>query len=387
MNSDRTAHQKDFLLKLAYWLVLLGILYVALKYLINIIMPFFLALIFAAVSRPLAKLMSAKTKKVKDKNGTVTEVPRRVRINSNAAAVISVVILFVIIIGLATLLCVRIVDRGAELVEKIPDAYYDSVLPALEAILSKAETWAAGVDDSVLETVETAAANIIGTVGSKVTELSGKLIVGISSIATKIPTLLLNTIICLIATVFIAIDFDDIAGFFRINLPERPLTVVTEFKDSLVDIVWQFIKSYFFIFLITTAEITVGFLIVGQAKPLALGMLIAIFDAFPIVGSGMILLPFSIITMFSGKVLKGIGLFIVYAVVVIVRQIIEPKIVGKRVGLRPIVTLVCMYVGTELFGGIGLFALPILAAIINDMNENGTIHLFTRPCDAEEDSL
>lgn len=226
--------------------------------------------------------------------------------------------------------------------------------------------------------METAAANIIGTIGSKVTDLSGKLIVWISSVATRIPSILLNAIICLIATAFIAADFESISNFFRINLPDRTLSIASEFKDSLSEIVWKFIKSYFVIFLITTAEISLGFLIIGQARPLDLGMLIAVFDAFPIVGSGMILLPMTIITLTSGNIAKGIGLLIIYLVVVIARQIIEPRIVGKRVGLRPIVSLICMYVGTKIFGGIGLFALPILTAIITDMNDSGIIHIFRR---------
>ena len=78
------------------------------------------------------------------------------------------------------------------------------------------------------------------------------------------------------------------------------------------------------------------------------------------------------------KSAMGIGLFILYLTVVIARQIIEPKIVGKHVGLRPVVTLSCMYIGTQLFGGIGLLGLPVTAAIIADLNDQGHIHLFKR---------
>ena len=141
--------------------------------------------------------------------------------------------------------------------------------------------------------------------------------------------------------------------------------------------IWQFIKSYAIIFCITVAEITVGLLIVGVGNPLLFGILIGIFDALPIVGSGMILLPWSIITLLTGNTMRGLGILIIYAVVVIARQIIEPKIVGKHVGLRPIVTLTCMYAGSKLFGGlIGLFGLPITAAIIMDLNSSGIFHIF-----------
>ncbi len=72
-----------------------------------------------------------------------------------------------------------------------------------------------------------------------------------------------------------------------------------------------------------------------------------------------------------------------YLIITVVRQIIEPRIVGQRVGLRPIVTLTCMYAGTRLFGGVGLFALPIMAAIVADLNSTGIIHLFRRVDDPE----
>lgn len=368
MEQNQLQRRKHFLVNLAYWLVLLGIVYVVLKYLIRLIMPFFLALILASVSRPIAKYLSRETKTVRGPDGTKQIVPKKWRPNKKFIAILSVIIVFIVILGIFTLICFRIADRAADLISAAPQIYVSRIQPGLEEAYNKTKAMAAGIDNSILELAEKSAGNIIGSLGSKVTDLSGKLLARISSVATKVPSMLLNTVICLIATVFMAVDFDDIRGIIHRSLPERTLRLVIEFKNSLVDNIWQFIKSYFIIFLITTAEITLGFLIVGQARPLLLGILIAVFDAFPIVGSGMILLPLSIITMITGRIGKGIGLFFVYVVVVVVRQVIEPRIVGKHVGLRPLVTLICMFVGTKLFGGIGLFALPILAAILTDMH-------------------
>lgn len=369
MDNSKREQRKTFLIHIAYWAVILALVYCGLKYFINLIMPFFLAAIMAAVSRPLKKLLSGETGvKRRRKKGQPGPI-RRIGLPKNVAAVLSVIILFIIILGLMTALCAYLVNTGAELVAKIPGFYYKNVQPGLIGAFEKVSIWFSGIDESYMEMLNSASSNIISAVGSKVTDLSGKMIVRISSIVTSIPSALLKVIICLIATVFMAVDFDSIKAFIRLTLPDRPWRTLVAFRDSLVDMVWSFLKSYFFIFLITMAEITVGMILVGQKKPLLLGILIAIFDAFPIVGSGMILLPFSVITMLTGKIGKGIGLFFVYLVVVVVRQIIEPKIVGKHVGMRPLVTLICMYVGTKLFGGIGLFAVPILAAILIDMRQ------------------
>ena len=384
MDSEVQRNRKQFLTNAAYWAVLLAVAYCIFKYLINMVMPFFLALIFAAIARALARFITAKTMKIRIARGKKNNKPYRVKMNKKFITMLSVIIVFLVIIGIFTVIIVRIVNRGISVVEAVPGVYTESIQPGLENLAGKVSSLPEIIDDSFVDMLRDSFTNIIGAIGSKITDVSAKLVVKISSIASKVPSLLLNTIICLIATVFIAMDYEGIEGFFKRNLPEHTLKVAVDFKDSLVDTVWQFLRSYFVIFVITAAEITLGFLIVRQKNALLLGMLIAVFDAFPIVGSGMILLPFSVITMLSARVGKGIGLLIVYLVVVIVRQIIEPKIVGRHVGLSPILTLITMYIGTELFGGIGLFGLPILTAIIIEMNNNGTIHLFKTKEEAEE---
>lgn len=390
METDTTARRKKFLIDFLFVAVLLAILYVILKYVIGLVMPFFIGLILAAVSRPLARWLSARTRRVRQKDGTVREVNRKIRLTRSVAAVVSIVIVFIVLAGLIFLVGMLCFDKILDLVEEAPLFYSVKLRPALEAGAKRVELLLAELngkgtlplDDSTVSAIRSALTGMISTIGTKVTELSGTVLVAVSSAATKIPSLLLEIIITVIATVFLSIDFDTIRVFLSRNLPGRTKEVAVRFKETLVDIIWQFLKSYSLIFLITATEITIGFLLVGQKNAVPLALLIALFDAFPIVGSGMILMPFSVITLIAGNVPKGLGLLAVWIVVVVARQFIEPRIVGHRVGLRPIVTLICMYVGTELFGGIGLFALPILAAILTDLNRQGTIHLF-RPMPAD----
>ena len=133
--------------------------------------------------------------------------------------------------------------------------------------------------------------------------------------------------------------------------------------------------------LITFGELTLGLLIIGVRRPLLIAALIAIFDVFPVVGAGTILMPWSIISLIQGKGLQALGLAILYVVILVVRQFLEPKVVGKQVGLPPLVTLLCMFAGTSLFGVWGLFGLPIGAAILVNLNNdpNVPINLFTVP--------
>ena len=126
----------------------------------------------------------------------------------------------------------------------------------------------------------------------------------------------------------------------------------------------------------TFLEIAVGLLIIGVKNAFGIAILIALFDILPVVGSGIVLLPWAIFTLFAGNLPTGIGLLVLYIVVIVVRQIMEPKIVGDRVGLHPLVTLLSMVLGTYLFGGIGLLGLPITVALLHALNKQGAIHLY-----------
>ena len=123
----------------------------------------------------------------------------------------------------------------------------------------------------------------------------------------------------------------------------------------------------------TFAEIAIGLLIIGFDNAAVIALLIAVFDILPIVGSGIVLAPWAVIKLLQGKIGMGIGLAILWAVVIVVRQIAEPKIVGKQVGLHPLATMLCLWVGLKLGGGIGMFALPISLLIILELKAEGLI--------------
>jgi predicted PurR-regulated permease PerM len=126
--------------------------------------------------------------------------------------------------------------------------------------------------------------------------------------------------------------------------------------------------------------------ITGQQNVFLLALLIALLDILPIVGTGTVLIPWAVISLIVGDYAKGICLLIMYAIITVIRQFIEPKIVGDQVGLHPVATLIAMIVGTKLFGAIGLFGLPISLAIIKDLNDHGKIHVFKpyKPYSKEE---
>lgn len=88
------------------------------------------------------------------------------------------------------------------------------------------------------------------------------------------------------------------------------------------------------------------------------------------------MIPWTVITALTGSHGLALGLLVVYLVITVVRNIIEPKIVGSQIGLHPVVTLVSMFVGAQLLGVLGLFGFPIGLSLLRYLNETGAIRLF-----------
>ena len=144
----------------------------------------------------------------------------------------------------------------------------------------------------------------------------------------------------------------------------------------MVGTIGKFLLSYALIITLTFVELLVGFLILGIEGAFVIAILVAILDILPVLGTGTVLIPWMIIVFSAGNARMGAGILVLYLVITIVRNIIEPKLVGRQMGLSPIIMLPSMLVGLQLFGIIGLFVVPFGVAFIKNLNDRGVIHIF-----------
>lgn len=144
----------------------------------------------------------------------------------------------------------------------------------------------------------------------------------------------------------------------------------------MVNTVFVVIRAYLVIMFITFIELSIGFTILGLAHAILIGFLIAIFDILPVLGTGGIMIPWAIMTLFQRNFRMGFGLLIIYIFVTIIRNIVEPKIVGRQLGIHPVITLMSMFVGANLLGIIGLFGFPITISLLKHLNDTGVIKIF-----------
>ena len=93
-------------------------------------------------------------------------------------------------------------------------------------------------------------------------------------------------------------------------------------------------------------------------------------------GVSLILIPWSIVSFINGDFMRGVILIVTYGVIAIVRNILEPKLVGSQIGLPPIATLLAMYIGFSAVGILGMALFPIGLIMLKHLNDRGYVKLW-----------
>jgi sporulation integral membrane protein YtvI len=152
-------------------------------------------------------------------------------------------------------------------------------------------------------------------------------------------------------------------------MPEGWRNKIRTMKEDLFAALVGFIKAQSILISVTFIELLIGYSLIGVKYVFSLALITAVVDALPVLGTGTILIPAAAINLIMGNVPKALAFIALYIVILIVRQFLEPKVVAQSLGLHPLVTLISIYVGLQLFGIIGLFLGPIIVVIIKALQK------------------
>ncbi len=352
--------RKRFLINVAFVFVIAALTFFAFKYLINLIIPFFIAFCFAMLLKPLVGFLAKKFPKIKEP----------------IISAVVVTVFFATIGVLLVLLGIRLFSVARELFSSLPSLYSDYIEPTLTYLFDELSSGIGNIDPNVSGISSEFVTNFTDSLGNAVSSLSVKAVTYLTSLASGLPGLLIRVLFTVISTYYLSRDYTLLSDFiFRQFSPETN-RIATEVRQSTAKIIFQYIRSYALIIVITFSEVTVGLLLLRVPNAVLKALLIALFDILPVVGTGTIVIPWAVFELIGGNYTLALGLMILYVIIFVVRNIIEPKIIGANIGLHPVLTLICMFVGGALFGVIGLFGLPILAALIYTLNENKVITIF-----------
>lgn len=355
----KTEKRRAFIINFLYFTLIMAVSFIIIKYGLPMLSPFVIAFLIAYVLRR-----------------PIGYISGRLGISRKLSAILTVLLFYCTIGLLISLLSVKAISSFSTLIGNLPGIYAYHVEPALKGLFDTLEQSALRVDASLLDAFDEMEGQFVQSLGQMVSRLSMEAMSWISGLASSLPGLFIKLLLMIISTFFIAADYDLLTGFCLRQLDGKTENIVLQIKEYVVGTLFVCIRSYALIMSITFVELALGLTVIGVEKSLLIAFIISVFDILPVLGTGGIMIPWTVLTALQGDYPLAIGLLVVYLAITVIRNIIEPKIVGSQIGLHPVVTLSSMFAGAQLFGILGLFGFPIGLSLLRHLNDNGTLRIF-----------
>ena len=351
-----------FIINVAYFAILAAAAFLLLRYGLPALMPFVLAFLLAyCLKRPIRFLAE------------------KLRLGRRAAALLTVLLFYGTIGLFLAFLSVRAISGVSQFIVNLPGLYAEYAEPVLTSFFESAEEFFLYQDPELLNQLNAVWEQFLNSLGQQVTGLSVEVMGVLSGMASSLPAFFIRLVLMIIASFFIAMDYDALTGFCMDQMSGRTKKIFLQIKEYVVGTLFVCIRSYALIMSITFVELAVGLTLIGVEYSVAIALFIAVFDILPVLGTGGIMIPWVILEAFRGDLALAVRLLIVYVAITVIRNILEPKIVGSQIGLHPVVTLASMFLGAQLFGVISLFGFPIGLSLLRHLNDTGTVQLFKKP--------
>lgn len=358
---DETTRRKQFIINAVYT-VLVILIAGLLIFSASLIMPFWVALLLAAMMQPLTRLLNSKW-----------------NIKKKFASSFVCILFFCMIGGIIAWVITGAVYLVDEALLNLPAFYEDTISPALNSsgdfvsnLLSVIPTQFRPDIDSMQSMLTNGVHTFISGISQKGISFAGNLFSGI-------PSGFLAIIMTILLAFFINAQYDKVIAFIKCQLPVKVQDCAVEIKQLVKTSVFKYFKSVLILMGITMIELLIGFLIIGVKNPIGLAIGIAVFDALPVFGTGTIMIPWTFFELVNGNYSLAAGLFIVYLIIDVMRNILEPKIIGDQFELNPLVALVTVYAGYQIAGIMGMFLLLIVIYILLAFHKAGKIKLYNSP--------
>lgn len=311
-------------------------------WLLKFFMPFVIGWLLAMVANPLVRFLERRLNLVR----------------KHSSALIVVAVLAGIIGGLYFLIG-RVIMELRSLVADLPEIYQAVRIEVMEA-LDSLNRIMAGMPAGVQEWFNRTNENLGGIVSGLMQKIAFPTVTVAGNVAKGIPAALVSSIVVILSSYFFIVEQDKIRGLIKGLLPKSVNPYMKLFRKDLKNLIGGYFLAQFRIMFVVAVVLAVGFLILGVRYGILLAILIAILDFLPLFGTGTALFPWAVVKLLSGEAAFAAGLVLLYVLTQVVRQIIQPKIVGDSMGLPPLMTLFFLYVGFKIRGISGMIlAVPV----------------------------
>lgn len=329
------------------------LVYLGFRFILPLILPFIFAYLLAWIVRPVTEFLYKK-----------------VRIPRIAGGTVSLLLLLSLIGTGLFYLSNLLIKQGINFARNIP-VYLSILAGKLDRICSSCDELlglAAGsvralMDENMIKVVDRVKTDFIPGMTARTLNLTVKFVGFVGII-----------LIIFISAVLMVKELPELRNKYKDTSIYNDINKVT---TKLADAGIAYIRCQLIIMVLVALCCVLGLVLIRNDYALLLGIGIALLDALPIMGSGMILIPWSIIMLLNGNIYAAAILITTYLVCQIIREVMEPKLIGNRIGIKPLYTLISMYIGLKLFGVAGFILGPvgliIIITVLKVLNGNGTM--------------
>lgn len=312
--------------------------------------PFIVAFIFSSLMEPLVRFFE-----------------KRLHIGRKIGSVLSLLMVLGVIITILTLLITRLVTEIINFYNGL-NLTMGGITTFVDGLIGEANNFFIGLP-----------AEFAGYINNAVTDLTGNLenylkpIVDIAQgtikFAFSLPQTLVFILVTIIATYFMSSDKMAINKFLDRQIPSNWLRHTRPVLNQIFSALFGWIKTQFILVSVAVSEVIIGLLIIGFKFSLLIILLIAVIEFIPVLRAEAVIIPWAIISLISGDTRLGLSLLILDVIILVVRQLIEPKILGKQIGIHPLLTLFGVYLGLEILGIFGMILGPLCVMVIKCIME------------------
>ncbi len=351
--------KKKFIINVLFIVTVYAVLYFVFVYVIHWIMPFLIGFLIALALRPITKFLN-----------------RIFKSKGKGIALFVVASFYALVVLIIWLLITFLITQITDMIYIMPKLYFSKIEPLLlefnDWIVANTQT----ISPDAANTLSQVITNGISYISDIIKNTSITIVQIVTMLISNFPLYLISVIFTIVLSIFISVEYNNITALIKRQLPEKFNSTFEEARVFLTGTVWKMIKSYIIIMSITFLELFTGLSILSVRFALPIAAIVAILDIMPVIGTGGILIPWAIVELILKNYSLGFGLLLLYLTITVVRNVIEPRIIGHQIGLHPIITITVMYAGLRLFGFFGLLMAPIIAILVKYLNDTGKIHLF-----------
>lgn len=349
------------ILRFLFLIVVISLSFILVYYTAKVTYPFIIAFIIAFLMNPLVNFFERKWK-----------------INRLLSVLITMLLIILVFAGIITILIIEAINGISYLVENLPsnfqmlikyleNFFVTNILPFYNQLLTMFHNLDPSSQNTIIENIE--------AIGSQITESFKNAVqvfaAGLSSFLMNLPNFATGLIISILATFFISKDWYKIKATFQKITPEKAIESGGNVYSGLKTALFGFIKAQITLISITAVIVLIGLIILRVDYAITIALIIGLVDLLPYLGTGLIFIPWIVYNFFTENYFLTIGLSVLYGIVLVQRQIMEPKVLSSNIGLNPLPTLIALYVGFKLVGFFGLILGPVLLVVGKTLHNAG----------------